>query len=85
MLQSPHHPRSPHNPLIDRNLSSTFGFTTSGNCYKLFLQEGSFVKGTLFSSGSPEHQDGVKNGSTLQQRNIHLLIGPVLPLNDYFG
>lgn len=46
---------------------------------------GEFCKGTPFSSGLLEPQDDVKHGSTLQQRNINLRIGPVLPLSDYFG
>lgn len=46
---------------------------------------GEFCKGTPFSSGLLEARDDVKHGSTLQQRNINLLIGPVLPLSDYFG
>lgn len=64
---------------VEENLSSRFAFITSGNYYRRFLQEGSLVKGTPFSSGLPEPQNDVKDGSTLQQRNIHLLIGPVPP------
>lgn len=70
---------------VEGNLSSRFAFINSGNCYRLFLQKKSLVKGAPFTSGLPELQDDAKDGSTPRQRHICLLIGPVLPLNDYFG
>lgn len=71
---------------VEENLSSRFAFiNVSGDGYRLFLQKESLVKGAPFSSGLSELQDDAKDGSTPSHRHTCLLIGPVLPLNDYFG